>query len=226
MLLGTAAVVLILAGGGMGAWWWTHRIPDIPQIGEMQNASGVAPEQQGATTSKERMRAAAGQPQDPSHGQIALPVGKEAENALQAPAQTGSNPPSVPEPKLTPAEKRQQEHDQSADSNRYTQDKLETMDVPQRLNVGNLTLSDGIQLADKNPDKAVAIFRNAIAANPTNANAYAWLATVLYEQGKYGEFNQAIRMAEGRGVSREQMASVNGRFRAKLMNARLNNRLN
>ena len=225
-LLGTAAVLLILAGGGVGAWWWTHRIPDISQIGAMQNASGVAPEQQGDTNSRKSARAAAGQPQDPSHTRLAPPVDKEAGNALQTPLQSTSNPPSVLEPKLTPAQKRQQEHDQSADPNRYTQDKLETMEVPQRLNVGNLTLSDGIQLADKDPDKAVAIFRNAIAANPANTNAYAWLATVLYEQGKYGEFNQAIRMAEGRGVSREQMASVNGRFRAKLMNARLNNRLN
>ena len=224
LLLGAAAVLLLLVGGGAGAWWWTHRGPEISQTAQMQNASGVAPEQQAALPGKGGSRAAAGPRQDPLHSQqAAVPVVKEAGNALSSQA-VQTPPHALPQtpPKLT----REQERDQSADPNRFTQDKLETLETPQRLNVGNLTLSDGIQLADKDPNKAAAIFRNAIAANPTNANAYAWLATVLYEQGKYGEFNQVIRMAEGRGVSREQMASVNGRFRAKLMNARLNNRLN
>jgi serine/threonine-protein kinase len=227
LLLGAAALLLLLVGGGAGAWWWTHRSPEISQSAQAQNASGVAPEQQ-VTGQKKGTRTAAGSRQDPFHPQqAAVPAGKEAGNALQTPqGPPAITKPAAVEPKLTPEQKRQQEHDQSADPNRYTQEKLETMEVPQRMNVGNLTLSDGIQLADKDPNKAVAIFRNAIAANPSNANAYAWLASVLYEQGKYGEFNQTIRMAEGRGVSREQMASVNARFRSKLMNARLNNRLN
>jgi len=225
LFLGAAAILLLLVGGGAGAWWWTHRSPEISQTALAQNASGVAPAQQEPATMG-GSRSAAGARLDPFPQQAALPADKEAGNALQtAPAPAVTKPAAV-EPKLTPEQKRQQEHDQSADATRYTQDKLETMDVPERMNVGNLTLSDGIQLADKDPNKAVAIFRNAIAANPSNANAYAWLATVQYEQGKYGEFNQTIRLAEGRGVSREQMASVNGRFRSKLMNARLNNRLN
>lgn len=94
------------------------------------------------------------------------------------------------------------------------------------MNVGNLTLSDGIRLADSEPAKAAAILRNAIAANPTNANAYAWLAVVCYNQGRYGEFNQTIRLAESRGISRDAMASANARFRMCLNNARLSNRLN
>ncbi|HET6330730.1 MAG TPA: protein kinase [Holophagaceae bacterium] len=225
LFLGAAAVLMLLVGGAAGAWWWVHRSPGIFQTAQLQNASGVASPQQAAGV--KGVRTAAGARQDSLHSQeAAVPAGKDSGNALQTAQAPAITKPAAVEPKLTPEQKRQQEHDQSADATRYTQDKLETMDVPERMNVGNLTLSDGIQLADKDPNKAVAIFRNAIAANPSNANAYAWLATVLYEQGKYGEFNQTIRMAEGRGVSREQMASVNGRFRSKLMNARLNNRLN
>jgi hypothetical protein len=164
----------------------------------------------------------------PLQTQTAVPAGKEANNALQ-PADTRPAVPPQPQigtPKLTPEQKRKQDQDQSADTTNYTQDKLEPMDTAQRLNVGNLTLSDGIQLADKDPNKAIAIFRNAIQANPTNTQAYAWLAAVYYEQGRYGDFNQTIRLAESRGISPDQMAGMNGRFRAKLMNARLNNRLN
>jgi serine/threonine-protein kinase len=222
--LGATAVLLLLVGGGAGAWWWTHRSPEISQTAQTQITSGVASPQQGA--SAKGVRPAAAGRQDAFRGQPSaiISAGKEAGGALQSPQTPAIAKPAVAE--LTPEQKRQQEHDESADASRYTQDKLDPMDTPQRMNVGNLTLSDGIQLADKDPNKAMAIFKNAIAANPGNAQAYAWLAAVQYEQGRYGEFNQTIRMAENRGVSREQMAGMNARFRSKLGNARLTNRLN
>lgn len=226
LFLGAAAVLLLLVGVGGGAWWWMHRVPEISQTAQMQNASGVALTQQ-SPTFKSGSRTAAGGRQDVFHGsQAATPTGKEAGNAIQSGQTQAIVKPATAEPKLSPEQRRQQEHDQSADATRYTQDKLDTMDTPQRMNVGNLTLSDGIQLADKDPNKAMAIFKNAIAANPSNTQAYAWLAAVQYEQGRYGEFNQTIRLAESRGVSREQMAGLNARFRSKLGNARLTNRLN
>lgn len=222
-----AVVLLMIGGGGAGAWWWMHRTPENTKDAQLQNASGVAPVQQ-AATAKGTRTAAPSRPQEGFHGQAALPISKEADNARQAPAtQVPSAVKPQPEaPKLTPAQKRQQDQDQSADASRYSQDKLENMDMPQRLNVGNLTLSDGIQLADKDPNKAIAIFQNAIRANPTNVNAYAWLANVYYDQHRYGDFNQTIRQAEGRGISRERMASMNGRFGMNLKNAYFNNRLN
>lgn len=223
-----AAVLLIMVGGaGAGAWWWMHRTPENSQTAQMQNASGVAPVQQ-TNPIKGARTGAPGRSQDNFHGQSAIPVSKDAENAHQAmPATQVPVPkPATQTPKLTPAEQRKQDQDHSADANRYTQDKLENMEMPQRLNVGNLTLSDGIQLADKDPNKAIAIFQNAIRANPTNPNAYAWLANVYYDQHRYGEFNQTIRQAEGRGISRERMASMNGRFGMNLKNAYFNNRLN
>ncbi|MBS1785368.1 MAG: protein kinase [Acidobacteria bacterium] len=228
LFIGLAAVLLIMVGGaGAGAWWWMHRTPENSQTAQMQNASGVAPVQQ-TNPIKGARTGAPGRSQDNFHGQSAIPVSKDAENAHQAmPATQVPVPkPATQTPKLTPAEQRKQDQDHSADANRYTQDKLENMEMPQRLNVGNLTLSDGIQLADKDPNKAIAIFQNAIRANPTNPNAYAWLANVYYDQHRYGEFNQTIRQAEGRGISRERMASMNGRFGMNLKNAYFNNRLN
>ena len=221
--LGAAALIFLLGGSGAGLWWWTHKPSDLSQGAQLQNASGVAPMQQAGAPKGGTRTAAGGHPGDPSPS-----AGKEAGTLLQSQIPQESSQVKAPttEPKLTPEQKRKKDQDQSADANRYTQEKLEPMETHERLNVGNLTLSDGIQLADKDPDKAAAIFRNAIAANPSNTNAYAWLATVLYEQGRYGEFNQTIRMAEGRGISRDQMASLNARFRSKLMNARLTNRLN
>lgn len=226
LFIAAAAVVLLMVGGaGAGAWWWMHRTPEIPKEAQLQNASGVAPSQQLNPVKGARTGAPA-RSQEPFHGQPAVAVSKDADNAHQPAAVIPAPKVQAEAPKLSPAQKRQQDQDQSADASRYTQDKLENMDMPQRLNVGNLTLSDGIQLADKDPNKAIAIFQNAIRANPTNVNAYAWLANVYYDQHRYGDFNQTIRQAEGRGIDRQRMASINGRFAMNLRNATFNNRLN
>ncbi len=225
LFVAAAAVMLFLVGGaGAGAWWWMHRAPEIPKDAQLQNASGVAPALQAAPAKGGRTSAQA-HPQEGFQGQPALTASKGADNAQTAQVPPATKP-QVEAPKLTPAQKRQQDQDQSADASRYSQDKLENMDMPERLNVGNLTLSDGIQLADKDPNKAIAIFQNAIRANPTNVNAYAWLANVYYDQHRYGDFNQTIRQAEGRGIDRQRMASMNGRFAMNLKNAYFNNRLN
>ncbi|HET8714640.1 MAG TPA: protein kinase [Holophagaceae bacterium] len=236
LLLGAAAAVVLLAIAGGAGWWWTHRgeAPQELALGPGSGSSVAGPQQAEAPGTS---RPAAG----PRTSGPALPAGKDAgtlqANGLQTPGgQTGSQAssqtngafaaPAPAPPQLTPAERRKQEQDQSADPARYTSDKLDQMEAPQRMNVGNLTLSDGIRLADSEPAKAIAILRNAIAADPTKPNAYAWLAVVYYNQGRYGEFNQTIRMAENRGISRDEMAQANARFRICLNNARLSNRLN
>ena len=231
LLGGAAAAVLLIGGGGAGVWWWTHQNAANSQAASLQNTSSVAPSQQAGASTKGSLRPGAAGTRTqgvPLQSQAAVPAGKDANNALQPATTRPVTPPQAQEsaPKLSPEQRRKQDQEQSANSANYTQEKLEPMDTAQRLNVGNLTLSDGIQLADKDPNKAIAIFRNAIQANPTNTQAYAWLAAVYYEQGRYGDFNQTIRLAESRGISPDQMAGMNGRFRAKLMNARLNNRLN
>ncbi|HEU4951594.1 MAG TPA: protein kinase [Holophagaceae bacterium] len=230
LLLGGAAAVILLAGVGGGAWWWTHR-GDAPQEAALLapgTGSGVAAPQQpeASGTSRPATGTRAADPALP-----AGPAGKDAgalqPGGTQVPSTQASVPPApVTASQPTPAERRKQEQDQSADPSRYTADKLDTMEAPQRMNVGNLTLSDGIRLVDSEPAKAIAILRNAIAADPTKPNAYAWLAVAYYDQGRYGEFNQTIRMAENRGISRDDMARANLRFSTCLRNARLSNRLN
>jgi serine/threonine-protein kinase len=226
LLGGAAAAVILIGGGAAGVWWWMHSNAASSQSAQLQNASGVAPAQQPAPA--KGFRPASGRTQGaPLPGQALPAAGKEASNAVQqSPVQTGVREAQPQAPAPTPEQKRKQEQDHSADSGNYTPEKLDPLQTHERLNVGNLTLSDGIRLADSDPNKAIAILQNAIAANPGNPQAYAWLAAVYYEQGRIGEFNQTIRLAESRGISREQMAAMNARFRSKLANARFSNRLN
>lgn len=95
------------------------------------------------------------------------------------------------------------------------------MDVPERKNLGNITMSEAIQISDKDHRRAVEGFLNAISANPTNASAYAWAIAVLYENGRYSEIPPLMAKARQNGISRAQMAS-NIRFRMAMNREALN----
>jgi hypothetical protein len=95
------------------------------------------------------------------------------------------------------------------------------MDVPERKNLSNLSMSEAIQLADKDPRRAVEGLRNAIAANPTNPSAYAWAIAVLYENGRFSEIPPIFAKARQHGISRAQMVS-NIRFRMAMNREALN----
>jgi cytochrome c-type biogenesis protein CcmH/NrfG len=98
------------------------------------------------------------------------------------------------------------------------------MQPHERMNLGNVSLSEAIQLADSQPDKAIHGFRQALQADPTNVNAHAWLAVVLHDQGRHAEFVQELREARRQGIL-GQMASRNVRFRSVLNQARFNRKL-
>ncbi|HJW72162.1 MAG TPA: tetratricopeptide repeat protein, partial [Geothrix sp.] len=106
----------------------------------------------------------------------------------------------------------------------YQPEKLDKLQTHERLNLGNVSMSEAIQLADSQPDKAIHGFRQAIKADPTNVNAHAWLATVLYDQGRHAEFVQELREARRQGIL-GQMAARNVRFRSVLNQARFNRKL-
>jgi len=106
----------------------------------------------------------------------------------------------------------------------YQPEKLNKLEVHERLNLGNVSLSEAIQLADSQPEKAIHGFRQALKADPTNINAHAWLAVVLYDQGRQAEFNQELLQARRQGIL-SQMASRNARFRSVLNQARLSGKL-
>jgi tetratricopeptide (TPR) repeat protein len=106
----------------------------------------------------------------------------------------------------------------------YQPEKLDKLQTHERLNLGNVSLSEAIQLADSQPDKAIHGFRQALKADPTNVNAHAWLAVVLYDQGRTAEFVQELREARRQGIL-GQMAARNLRFKSALSQARFGRKL-
>ncbi|HEX7553039.1 MAG TPA: tetratricopeptide repeat protein, partial [Geothrix sp.] len=103
-------------------------------------------------------------------------------------------------------------------------EKLEKLEIHERKNLGNLSLSESIQVSESQPDRAIQGLRQAIKADPTNVNAHAWLAIVLYRQGRLAEFHQELREARRQGLL-SQMASRNVLFKSVLNQARFNQKL-
>jgi len=101
---------------------------------------------------------------------------------------------------------------------------LASMAAPQRQSTSNISLSEAINLADSDPKRALEGFRAAIAANPSNVNAYAWMVAILYEQGRYNEIPVVFAKARENGIGRARMMA-NIRFRMAMQNDRLNRRI-
>ncbi|HJU84770.1 MAG TPA: protein kinase [Holophagaceae bacterium] len=219
--LGAAALLLIAGGGG---WWWTHRPTAAPQQASLTAPDGTAQTPAGQSPAGGQRPAAQGTGQRPQGaaqmpGQLQpsggtasaqLQTATKKEAAQAAPPQTGASSPTQQPPKPQGQE-------------RFTPENLEKLEVHERSNLGNITLSEAIQSVDKDPARAIEGFRQAIKADPTNANAYAWLGAVLYEQGRYAEFGQTLRQARRAGVLPQMMR--NARFASKYRHAQMNNRL-
>lgn len=91
-------------------------------------------------------------------------------------------------------------------------------------NVANVSLSEAIRLADSDPNRSIEGLRKAIAADPGNASAYAWLVVVLYGQGRYSEIPAVLANARQHGISRDRLMS-NLRFKMAMQNDKLNHRI-
>jgi serine/threonine-protein kinase len=212
--LGLAALLLVGVGA---ASWWTLRgrapLPDGPASPEPTPASAPAPQQGPAAA-----------PRSPGSSQVPAPLpSSPAQTELPAAPKTEPKPEPRPEPaavkaKPAPGTKAIEQPEL------YQPEKLNKLEVHERLNLGNVSLSEAIQLADSQPEKAIHGFRQALKADPANINAHAWLAVVLYDQGRQAEFNQVLHQARRQGIL-GQMASRNARFRSVLNQARLNGKL-
>lgn len=176
--------------------------------------------------------AAQGTVQTPSSGAApeARPAGSEVPSPASATNLRPSEPAALPSTLPTstqesrPAPERQAPEPRTIDQpERFEPERLEKLEVHERTNLGLISVSEAIQLADKDPDKAIHGFRQALKANPDNPNARAWLATVLLDQGRYAEAQREIR--EGRRRGQFEAMARNFRFRAALQKARLNNRM-
>lgn len=222
--IGTAA--LLLAGVGGLAWWKLRG----PSTGPTQPAA--------ATSGPEGLTPGDGSPTTPTG--MNPGTGKRAAQSAEAPTPgaapepapgTKAAPPNEP-PRLEPppaesrprtAEPKGPEPKTIDQPERFQEDRLEKLQPSERMNLGNVSLSEAIQMADSHPEKAIHGFRQALRADPYNVNAHAWLGAVLYEQGRMAEFQQELREARRLGLLGQMSRNV--RFRRALNQARFNRKL-
>jgi serine/threonine-protein kinase len=219
--IGMAALALVAVGAGSWAFLKRGATPAAP-------ASAAAPDTSQETAGaspKGASRTAAGA-QGLSSGKAALPGGSNTtlpqgsapgNGTLQTPSQAEPTQPSKAEPRA----KETKAIDQPE---LYKPERLDNLEVHERLNLGNVSMSEAIQLADSEPDKAIHGFRQAIKADPYNVKAHAWLAVVLHDQGRMGEFIQELRECRQLGIL-QQMVNQNIRFKMAFSKARLNRKL-
>ncbi|WP_243384012.1 serine/threonine-protein kinase [Geothrix alkalitolerans] len=216
--IGLAA--LVLAGAGGAGWWALHR--NAAPVLSLEAREAAPPPSAGAPTSTGIPAAAAAKPEPASSRASQMAEPAPAQPRGQDPAPTG---PSADKARASESRTQSQAEPRSIDQPElYQPEKLDKLQTHERLNLGNVSMSEAIQLADSQPDKAIHGFRQAIKADPGNVNAHAWLATVLYDQGRHAEFVQELREARRQGIL-GQMAARNVRFRAVLNQARFNRKL-
>ncbi len=215
--IGLAALVLVGLGGA--SWWLLREHAAGPPTAQADAKLEPAP-----TPAGDRKP-----PQTPSTAQgVAAP--KKTEDHLPTAPKVIAPPPSEPAPKyeskpevIRPSPVKPAPSKTIDQPELFEPEKLEKQQVYERKNLGYVSLSESIRLADSQPDKAIQGFRQAIKADPSNINAHAWLAVVLHDQGRTGEFIQELREARRQGIL-GQMAQ-NARFRSAYNQARLNQSL-
>jgi serine/threonine-protein kinase len=106
-----------------------------------------------------------------------------------------------------------------------SQERLEQMEVHERKNAGHMSYNDAMALADSNPNAAIEGFRDVLAIDPTNRNAYAWCVALMYEQGRYREIPGVLARARRHGISRAELAAANLRLRMAFRKDEFNRRI-
>jgi serine/threonine-protein kinase len=217
--LGLAALALI--GVGATSWWFLKGpagpVPLAADVKQDPVPTDPAKKPQGSS------RPAAGnsaqlQASGPSLGSKTVPQGA----ASPGPKTEYRPEPARPEPARPPA--RPPETKVIDQPELVQPEKLEKLEIHERKNLGNLSLSESIQVSESQPERAINGLRQALKADPTNVNAHAWLAIVLYRQGRLSEFHQELREARRQGLL-SQMASRNALFKSVLNQARFNQKL-
>jgi serine/threonine-protein kinase len=212
--IGIAA--LVLAGLGGVSWWLLKERAPAPAAQAEIKSEQVAVE----------ARPTLGTTPGPKGGAIPTqafdnpPNAREA--ALSAPPKIEQRPETRPEP-VRPSQPKPAELKAIDQPEQFQPEKLNKLEVHERKNLGNVSMSEAIQISESQPDKAIQGFRQAIKADPTNASARAWLAWVLINQGRTSEFVQEV--SEGRRLGLLGQMNQNVRFRSAFARARLNQQL-
>ena len=207
---GLGGLLLVGAGG-----YATYRIlgPGGSNQAQPQETLASATESPVSTPSKPTPVISQTIPASPSLApQVADPV------ATTKPGLAAKEPPKesiAPAPRATPP---------APQDPKFSQEALGKMDVPERKSLSNLSMSEALQIADKDPRRAVEGMLNAMAANPTNPGPYAWAVAILYENGRYSEIPPILARARRNGISRGQLAS-NIRFRMAMQREAMNHNI-
>jgi serine/threonine-protein kinase len=209
---------LALAGIGGASWWGLRGGTTV----SLAPPAGITPAPSlatdGAKTLPSVPSAQGNRPTAP-----APDPAKPPKTSVSSPQNADADPEVRPEPPR-PSPPRAVDAKAIDQPELYHPENLDKLQVHERLNLGNVSLSESIQLADSQPDKAIHGFRQTIKADPYNVNAHAWLAVVLYDQGRTNEFIHELREARRQGLL-GQMAARNLRFKSVLNQARFNRKL-
>ena len=213
--IGVAAVALLLLGGG--AWWAMGRkaAPDLAGPAQADKGPDPAPAPGPGKGGAARVAAPAEAPKTGAGtegGALRPDPGKAALGVRQDPE------PERPTVKPAP-EKKAIDQPQ-----KFEPEQLEKLQVHERANLGLVSMSESIQLVEKDPEKAIYGFRQAIKADSGNVMAHAWLASTLYEQNRMAEFVQELREARRLGIL-GQMFNRHIRFKGAFNRARMNGKL-
>jgi serine/threonine-protein kinase len=204
--------LVLLGGGGYAAWRFLGTKPApaaLPTTPDSPTASTTTPASAGKSApfpGTKQPVVDSGVPQASPEPHPGPETARKAAPETKPPAPSARTEPA-PQPRT--------------EEQKFAPEALRQMDVPERKNLSHLTLSEAIQLADKDPKRAVEGLMNAVSANPTNASAYAWAVAILYENGRYSEIPPVLAKARQHGISRAQMAA-NIRFRMAMQREALN----
>jgi len=212
--VGLAALVLAALGG---ASWWALKDPGSASLAQAQAKPEPAPTAGETKPSQVPTSAAKGGAASPQVAEA-----PSAKAAVAIPLKAEPKAEYRPEP-TRPSQSKPVEAKAIDQPDLYQPEKLDKLEIHERKNLGNVSLSEAIQISETQPDKAIQGFRQAIKADPYNANAHAWLAVVLSSQGRTSEFVQEIR--EARRLNLLGQMNQNIRFRSAFSKARLNQQL-
>jgi serine/threonine-protein kinase len=218
---------LLLAGLGGTSWWFLMGRTPAPSGNESsaERAPSSAETQTPAASPAPSGPVPSKQAEEPASApKVAPPSAPAPAPKVETRPETRPEPRPEPKPEISrPAPSKAVESRTIDQPELFEPEKLENQQGYERKNLGFVSLSESIRLADSQPDRAIQGFRQALKADPYNVNAHAWLAVVLHDQGRMAEFIHELREARRLGILR-QMAQ-NARFRSAYNHARLNQSL-
>jgi tetratricopeptide (TPR) repeat protein len=220
--LGLAALALLAVAGA--AWWTLKDRGTVPGAAstEAKAEPSPQPEVKATTGAIVPARGTASSPSVIAPQATQNPAAPLPSTKPDAPAELRPEPARPAPPK--PAPTKTGEAKAIDQPELYQPEKLDKLEVHERKNLGNVSMSEAIQISESQPDKAIHGFRQAIKADPTNARARAWLAWVLFQQGRHAEFVQELRDGRRAGLL-GQMVNQHVQLKRAFQRARLNQQL-